>query len=155
MLHHRKQNIHNNVSNGYTDDNSSSPSVIESSCPEGGGYFYLSSRARTQLPNYVYNSKDKSITSKYILSPFSTALVENFTPIWLAPNAITLMGLSLMLLSYSFMWYYCPNLNEGLTQDDQVPRWIFLFNFFAMLAYQTLDAMDGKQVRSIGTIIVL
>jgi ethanolaminephosphotransferase len=44
------------------------------------------------------------------------------------------------------MWYYCPNLDEGL-QEEGVPPWIFLFNFIAMLAYQTLDNADGKQAR--------
>eukprot|EP00956_Cyclotella_meneghiniana_P038130 scaffold149152_cov25-Cyclotella_meneghiniana.AAC.1 len=71
-----------------------------------------------------------------------------------------------MIVPYSIIWYHCPDLYESSTnvmmmlsdseyKDDDdtvvVPRWIFLFNCAAMLIYQTLDNMDGKQARRTGT----
>jgi len=72
-----------------------------------------------------------------------------------------------MIAAYSIIWYHCPDLYESNTDvmmmlsssneyndnDDTVivPRWIFLFNCVAMLIYQTLDNMDGKQARKTGT----
>jgi ethanolaminephosphotransferase len=112
---------------------------------EVNGYYYLSPSAQSQLPGYQYSGKDNSLVYKYILSPLATFLVNNLTPQWLAPNTITLLGLALMGVSYSFMWYYCPKLDEGL--GEGVPHWIFLFNCVAMITYQTLDNMDGKQAR--------
>jgi len=41
------------------------------------------------------------------------------------------------------MWYYAPT----LVAHDPVPSWVFYFHCGAMLIYQTLDNMDGKQAR--------
>lgn len=119
--------------------------IVPEQRTESQGFYYLSPRTCSELPSYRYSATDHSLTYKYVLSPIAVFLVENFTPRWVAPNAITLCGLGWMALSYCFMWYYCPHLDEGL--DDEVPRWIFLFNFVAMLVYQTMDNMDGKQAR--------
>mmetsp|Transcript_10455 Transcript_10455/g.15969 ORF Transcript_10455/g.15969 Transcript_10455/m.15969 type:complete len:433 (+) Transcript_10455:71-1369(+) len=115
------------------------------------GYYYLTPEKCAALKRFQYRGGDNSLLYRYILSPFAQYLVDNFTPRWLAPNVITLSGLCLMLTSYSFMWQYIPHLDEGLTDPDAVPRWIFLFNCFAMLAYQSLDNMDGKQARRTGS----
>jgi len=64
-----------------------------------------------------------------------------------------------MVLSYCVIWYYCPGMYEANTDVmDQVspnsysvPAVIFLFNGCAMLVYQTLDNMDGKQARKTGS----
>jgi len=88
-------------------------------------------------------------------------LVDGFTPRTVAPNAITLSGLALMFAAYCAVWYHCPNYDEGAREEEgggtggsstpSVPRWIFAFNCAAMLAYQTLDNMDGKQARRTGS----
>jgi ethanolaminephosphotransferase len=81
-----------------------------------------------------------------------------------------------MALSYAVVWYWCPGLYEANTdvgavapeyvapeswfrtgRSDSppgsyaVPGAIFLLNGIAMLLYQTLDNMDGKQARRTGT----
>ena len=65
-----------------------------------------------------------------------------------------------MITAYGVIWYHCPGLYEANTDIpkdttvggvDVVPAWIFLLNCTAMLIYQTLDNMDGKQARRTGS----
>lgn len=122
-------------------------------------YYYLSPNAVKRLPQYQYHGEDQSLLYKYVLSPLAAYCVEHLTPTWLAPNAITLMGLGWMVLSYLVIWYYCPGMYEANTDLNHgagavnyaVPGVIFLLNGCAMLIYQTLDNMDGKQARKTGS----
>ena len=80
--------------------------------------------------------------------------MEHLTPRWVAPNAITTLGLGWMITAYCAVWYHCPGLHEANTDIHEgaiVPSWIFLLNCTAMLIYQTLDNMDGKQARRTGS----
>ena len=111
-------------------------------------YYILTPKAIQNLPNYKYNGVDRSLIYKFILSPLASFLVNNFTPSSLAPNTITLFGLVLMFASYLNMYYHCPTLEHCSVQNDTtIPNWIFLVNGIAILCYQTLDNMDGKQAR--------
>jgi len=56
-----------------------------------------------------------------------------------------------MITSYLAMWYYVPTLDLQEQEESAIPRWIFLWNGVAMLVYQTLDNMDGKQARKTGS----
>ena len=116
-------------------------------------YYYLPSRkARQDLRNHKYSGADNSLLYKYVLSPFASYCVDTFTPQTTSPNLITLIGLIIMVSSYCIYWYYVPTLFINISFDDSdnhppPPRWIFLYNCIAMLLYQTLDNMDGKQAR--------
>ena len=126
-------------------------------------YHYLSPNAVKRLPHYQYRGADLSLLYKYVLSPVAAWFVDNLTPTWIAPNTITFFGLTWMMMSYCVIWYWCPGLYEAntdiaLTKNDNdndidyaVPRAIFLLNGCAMIIYQTLDNMDGKQARKTGT----
>lgn len=141
-----------------------------------GWYYYLTPQAVRRLPNYQYVGGDTSPLFKHVLSPFAGWCVDNLTPAWVAPNAITLLGLSWMILSYFVIWYWCPGLyeaNEDVANvadayvapeswfrkapsprppgSYTVPGVIFLLNGVALLLYQTLDNMDGKQARKTGS----
>jgi ethanolaminephosphotransferase len=122
----------------------------------GGFYYYLTPDARDKLPQYQYQGSDLSFLYQYVLSPLAECLVQTIVPTSMAPNTITLLGLLWMMSSYALYWWYVPNLlllvvveeeetTETTTMD--IPRWIFLYNALAMLGYQTLDNMDGKQAR--------
>lgn len=113
------------------------------------GYFFLTKEACEALPKYKYKGEDRSLLYIYVLSPLAAFLVNTATPRWLAPNAITLIGLVWMGVAYATIWYYVPTLE--IEDSDSVPRWIFLLNFVSMLVYQTLDNMDGKQARRTGS----
>jgi ethanolaminephosphotransferase len=57
-----------------------------------------------------------------------------------------------MIVSYSTLWYYAPLVDNYASLDEDaerviIPRWVFLYQACAMLIYQTLDNMDGKQAR--------
>lgn len=117
--------------------------------PSHDHHYFLSADAAHALPNFVYAGEDKSLLYRYILSPIAAFFVNRCTPRTLAPNTITLIGLCLMVVSYSIIWYYVPDLEVDLTLPP--PSWIFFFNGTAMLVYQTLDNMDGKQARRTGS----
>ncbi|KAG7373461.1 CDP-alcohol phosphatidyltransferase [Nitzschia inconspicua] len=109
------------------------------------GYYYLTRDARKQLPNYQYKGSDLSLLYKYILSPLAEFFVNNILPTSIAPNTVTSIGLIWMMTSYGIYWWYVPTMEYS--SDSIVPQWIFLYNAIAMLGYQTLDNMDGKQAR--------
>jgi ethanolaminephosphotransferase len=123
-----------------------------------GCFFYLQSESsRDALVSFQYQGEDRSLLYRFILSPLASFCVDYLTPMSVAPNTITLIGLVLMAASYCFSWYYVPNFREQHNHNttnsnesiplDIVPRWIFLYNAIAILIYQTLDNMDGKQAR--------
>ena len=113
---------------------------------------YVTESGAAALHAYKYSGVDKSLTYKYVLSPFAQWCVDKFTPMTVAPNSITFGGLLAMVLSYLVMLYYAPTLGEAVdpatgAETGAVPRWVFFLNGFAMIFYQTLDNMDGKQAR--------
>jgi ethanolaminephosphotransferase len=110
------------------------------------GYYFLSDAAARELPRFQYHGVDQSLLYKYVLSPLATFCVYRLTPVWLAPNTITLIALIFMVTAYVPMWIYISNLEP--VADP--PRWIFLLHGICMLIYQTLDNMDGKQARKTG-----
>ena len=80
----------------------------------------------------------------YVTNPIYNTIVQIF-PLWLAPNVITLSGLLCAIGSYGIMMHYCPFL------EGPAPRWAYLCQAAGIIAYQALDAMDGKQARRTGT----
>lgn len=118
-------------------------------------FYYLTEDAREKLKTYSYHGNDTSLLYKYVLSPLAAFLVETIIPKTMAPNIVTSIGLAWMIAAYLTYWWYVPDL-EAIPQDENSesfypPRWIFLFNGIAILVYQTLDNMDGKQARRTGS----
>lgn len=110
-------------------------------------FYYLDADARKNLLNYQYKGSDNSLLYQYVLSPFALFCVENYVPESIAPNSITFFGLLWMITSYALCWWFVPTLET----TDEIPSWIFLWNAVSLLAYQTLDNMDGKQARKTGS----
>ncbi|BGP54451.1 hypothetical protein JCM8202v2_002031 [Rhodotorula sphaerocarpa] len=73
---------------------------------------YIPASKRDRLLKYKYSSTDLSLTSKYILTPFWNRLVLLF-PKNMAPNAITLLGLSLVFANFLSLLYFNPSLSTG------------------------------------------
>lgn len=125
--------------------------------------YYVGPSGVAALKSYRYSGSDLSLTYKYVLSPLAQRCVDWLTPLWLAPNAITSLGLLWMVAAYGIMQFYAPTFSESLSPLDAVapgdvpaetgavPRWVYLFNAVAMVLYQTLDNMDGKQARRTGS----
>jgi hypothetical protein len=77
---------------------------------------YISDVAAEKLRNYVYpGTDDRSPWFNYVLNPLANWFVPKFIPRWLAPNTITLAGLSLVMASSIVISTYCPNY-EGVSR---------------------------------------
>ncbi|KAM0679040.1 hypothetical protein BDAP_000419 [Binucleata daphniae] len=92
------------------------------------------------LKNYKYNAVDTSFLSNYILNPYYE-FVTSIVPLSIAPNTLTLLGLLCSLLSLTITLVTDPTL------CNQNKQYIKLLNAFLLFAYQTFDAIDGKQAR--------
>lgn len=62
-------------------------------------------------------------------------------PLNLAPNMVTTLGGLHCFVSYMILWYYSPNF------DMICPSWAVALSGYCIIAYYTLDCMDGKQAR--------
>uniref|UniRef100_A0A8D0GQ66 Cholinephosphotransferase 1 n=1 Tax=Sphenodon punctatus TaxID=8508 RepID=A0A8D0GQ66_SPHPU len=99
----------------------------------------LSAVQLKRLEQHRYSASGRSLLEPP-LQLYWAWLVER-TPIWLAPNTITLSGLLLNLLTTLLLVAYCPSATE------QAPSWVFLLCALGLFVYQSLDAIDGKQAR--------
>ena len=102
----------------------------------------LTERQKEAIRTYKYRGGDNSIAYKYLLSPMAQYFVDNWTPSWMAPNLITLIGFGFNVLAVILTLIYDPNL-------DNAPSWLPFCTAFCLFMYQTLDNMDGKQARKI------
>eukprot|EP00002_Diphylleia_rotans_P032336 TRINITY_DN6782_c0_g1_i1.p1 TRINITY_DN6782_c0_g1~~TRINITY_DN6782_c0_g1_i1.p1 ORF type:complete len:428 (+),score=69.64 TRINITY_DN6782_c0_g1_i1:55-1338(+) len=124
---------------------------------------YIPARQLTHLETYAYAGVDLSPLSNYVLQPY-WRFMARLLPRWLAPNAVTLLGLLASLAAYAVLTAAAPRLrslpplHSDLTTEDkdlhtefpQPSPWVFYAAALAVFAYQTLDALDGKQARALG-----
>ncbi|KAH8111880.1 CDP-alcohol phosphatidyltransferase-domain-containing protein [Phellopilus nigrolimitatus] len=106
---------------------------------------YIPKHALENLNKYQYRSVDKSILSRYVLNPYWNQLVKLW-PTSVAPNTITLTGLSLVFLNFLTMLYYDPSYYTAKHASGP-PQWIYFTWAAGLFLYQSLDAIDGKQAR--------
>ncbi|KAL3266412.1 hypothetical protein HHI36_010588 [Cryptolaemus montrouzieri] len=96
-----------------------------------------------RLGEHQYSCSSCSILDKF-LQPYWNWLVLK-VPLWLAPNLITTVGLILNIVTALILVWYSPNAKDG------APRWACALCGIGLFAYQSLDAIDGKQARRTGT----
>lgn len=101
---------------------------------------HLSQSQLQALMDYKYRGEDRSITYKYVMGPFYNHVV-NYLPMWIAPNAVTLIGFILTASAHLLLMYYSPTLTE------QAPNFVYTFAGVALFIYMILDNLDGKQAR--------
>ncbi|XP_074077171.1 cholinephosphotransferase 1 [Macrotis lagotis] len=99
----------------------------------------LSPAQLRRLEEHRYSAAGTSLLEP-LLQPFWRWLVT-LVPLWVAPNAITVAGLLVNLLSTLLLVCYCP------TATEQAPLWMYITCGLAIFIYQSLDAIDGKQAR--------
>lgn len=104
---------------------------------------YISPGGAQRLALYQYHGGDHSLIYKHVLTPLNNRLIELF-PWWLAPNAITVIGLAFVFVAHLVSLYYTPRL-EGLA-----PSWAYILYAVCLFTYQTLDNLDGRQARRTG-----
>ncbi|KAK9508595.1 hypothetical protein O3M35_006122 [Rhynocoris fuscipes] len=110
-------------------------------------FFYkekiLSPGQLKRLSDHKYSCESLSILDS-VLQPWWEWLVSKI-PLWLAPNLITVIGLIINILTTLVLVYYSPDAKA------EAPWWAFILCAFGLFAYQSLDAIDGKQARRTGT----
>jgi len=102
-------------------------------------YHYISDQGLDNLKQYSYHGVDRSIIAPYLQKWWMFAI--NYMPLWVAPNLITLTGFFGLVASMAVSLFYCPRL------EGAAPTWVYIFHFFCLFLYQTMDALDGKQAR--------
>jgi len=114
---------------------------------------YLSQRSLGNLKKYAYKGADKSIVSRYVLNPFWNWFVTLW-PLTVAPNTITLTGLTIVFFNFLTLIYYDPlYLTEKDVSDARPhgpPQWVYFTWAAGLFMYQALDSIDGKQARRTG-----
>ena len=93
------------------------------------------------LKDFKYQGGSASLTYEYLWSPLAEFLLK-FTPLWVAPNLITLVAFLIVLVSHFVFMFW---------GEDQVgkpmPPWKGVLMCVTLFLYQHLDNMDGKQAR--------
>ncbi|OWZ21300.1 CDP-alcohol phosphatidyltransferase [Phytophthora megakarya] len=107
-------------------------------------YRYVTEDGVQHILAYRYSGSDASLLYNHVISPIAQWLVDRVLSPRLAPNAITIGALSLVILSHVIMLWYSPNMVE------EAPRWVYANAGFSLLFYQILDVADGKQARKTG-----
>jgi len=110
---------------------------------------YIPQHSLEKLKSYSYKGVDKSLLSRYVLSPFWTWFVTLW-PLSVAPNTITLTGLGIVFINFFTLLYYDPMYLTEKNGVETPPHWIYYTWAVGLFLYQTLDAIDGKQARRTG-----
>eukprot|EP01071_Lankesteria_metandrocarpae_P007304 Lankesteria_metandrocarpae@DN4640_c0_g1_i3.p1 len=104
---------------------------------------FLSTKEFEELRNYKYKSGTWT-KADVLLNPWWEWAVT-WLPMNLAANVVTLVGFLATMIAFCLVVIYSKN---G-TQD--APAWTLVVSSFLYFAYQTLDAIDGKQARRTGS----
>ncbi|XP_033251339.1 cholinephosphotransferase 1-like isoform X5 [Drosophila miranda] len=103
----------------------------------------LSAQQLRNLSEHKYSCFSASLLDP-LLQPWWNWLVGQ-TPLWLAPNLITIVGLILNIVTTLILICYSPNGVEA------PPRWTCALCALGLFVYQSLDSIDGKQARRTNT----
>ena len=117
-------------------------SFLRSLCPRPRNLatmVYVRQEKLPNLKNYKYSGVDHSLLSRYVLKPFYTNFVIKCFPMSMAPNLITLTGLSFVVVNVLTLLWYNPTL------DQDCPPWVYASWALGLFLYQTFDAVDGSQ----------
>ncbi|XP_073967249.1 choline/ethanolaminephosphotransferase 1 bbc isoform X3 [Choristoneura fumiferana] len=96
-----------------------------------------------KLSEHKYSCTSSSILDAW-LQPWWCWLVSK-TPLWLAPNLITILGLIVNIVTTLILVWYSPD-----ARTDP-PAWACALCALGVFVYQSLDAIDGKQARRTGS----
>ncbi|XP_068628188.1 cholinephosphotransferase 1 isoform X3 [Battus philenor] len=96
-----------------------------------------------RLSEHKYSCTSASILDAW-LQPWWCWLVSK-TPLWLAPNLITILGLIINIVTTLILVWYSPDGRQ------EPPRWACAVCALGVFVYQSLDAIDGKQARRTGS----
>ncbi|CAH2979154.1 unnamed protein product [Chilo suppressalis] len=96
-----------------------------------------------RLSEHKYSCTSSSLLDPW-LQPWWCWLVSK-TPLWLAPNLITILGLIVNIVTTLILIWYSPDARQV------PPSWACALCAVGVFVYQSLDAIDGKQARRTGS----
>ncbi|GFO43614.1 choline/ethanolaminephosphotransferase 1 [Plakobranchus ocellatus] len=102
-------------------------------------YQILTPAQLKRLAEHKYSATGTSLIEPF-MQVFWRWLVER-VPLWWAPNAITIVGLLVNVITTLILVFYSPDCKQ------EAPSWAYYFSGLGLFIYQTLDAIDGKQAR--------
>lgn len=105
---------------------------------------YVPEDCYDHVRNYKYCGQDLSPVYQYALKPLAQACIS-ITPPTIAPNVITLAGFACTF--FAVVVGIC--ISDPMFTEP-IPSWYAALTGFCILAYQTLDNMDGIQARKTG-----
>lgn len=103
---------------------------------------YIDSVGAASLKTYQYKGADLSKVYIHLLQPMNTWLLQHVIPMNIAPNTMSLMGLSTTTLACIVAAYYNISF-DSLT----LPPVLSLYVAVSFFIYQTIDNLDGRQAR--------
>ena len=103
----------------------------------------LSQKDLGNIETFRYQTNPLTPFERIFYDPYWNFLANKCLPDWLAPNALTIMGLIFPLMTLVAIGWCDPSFSSPL------PAWILLLSWFGDSWYQTIDAIDGKQARRI------
>lgn len=98
---------------------------------------YISKKGEKNLSKYKYVGCVNSIIYTYLFSPMAEWVVK-YTPEWVAPNLMTVVGFLHAIASHVL-----------LMSEDKPAPWKFVVASWLYLVYSMMDNADGKQARKI------
>jgi len=101
----------------------------------------LSKQELENVKSFRYKTNGLTPLEIYVYDPFWTFIANNFLPDWIAPNALTLLGLVFPIIALITVLVLDPSFTQTL------PCWVWFLSWFADFWYQTIDCIDGKQAR--------
>jgi hypothetical protein len=104
----------------------------------------LTKQQLENIKSYEYKTTPPTYIESHFLDTFWDAIVKCL-PSWLAPNVLTLLGVTMPIALLVVICQYSPDFGETL------PNWISFLGFVALVWFQTFDAIDGKQARKTKT----
>lgn len=96
-----------------------------------------------RLKQHKYSTEGASIMEP-MMQPY-WRWVASLMPDSVAPNMLTLIGLTVNIVSFVLLVYY-----SGLDAKNSAPSWVYLLFAVCLFIYETLDAIDGKHARRLG-----
>lgn len=119
---------------------------------EGGRLFpypQLTERDVKYLREYKYKGEDRGILNRLFMNKFYDFVVEKLLPSFVAPNTITLLGPSLVILEVLLIVLRYGDNSAQLEEGPAAGVWSNVFAAFAIFFFLTADNVDGKHARHI------
>ena len=103
----------------------------------------LSSIQLKKLDSHQHQSSGVSLLEPFVQLFWNW--LTKFLPRWIAPNVLSVCGLSVNVTTSLLLIYYCP------TATEIAPLWLYAVNAAGLITFQAFDAFSREHARFTGT----